>query len=136
MAETEHPKDKTAKELISDVLDEKLSEMEETKKSKDNYEKLSDKIDQQLKGRAKEKVDEHEHDPNAQQKDHVHATHSSDQSCPTCGDKNPEYSADQATCQDCGAPVGTVKEIESGEVTTCRNCGGKNAEHGSKGWGL
>ena len=125
--------------LIEKAVDNKIAAREKEaaakEQSKDNYQKLADKIDEKLNHTHS---DENDHDTphsvsNAQ---HVHATHSGDKTCKTCGEKNPDYDADQATCTNCGEDVGTVKEIESGDITTCKNCGSHEAEHKSQGYKL
>jgi len=122
--------------LIEKAVENKIAAKEKeasvNKQSKDNYQILADKIDAGLHHDHKNE-NEHNHDDVGSPK-HVHATHSSDKTCKTCGDKNPDYDSDQAICTDCGNDVGTPKEIESGEITTCKNCGGHEAEHKSKGY--
>ena len=124
--------------LLDKAVAQKIEAMKKeesaTQQSKDNYQKLADKIDANIKSNHDHSgADDHLHDNGGEPK-HVHATHSSDKTCKTCGEKDPDYNSDQATCTDCGSEVGTVKEIETGEITTCKNCGGHEAEHKSKGF--
>lgn len=131
-------KDPDVKKMIEDAIEKRLAARDEADKNKSDVSQLSDKIDKALAKRSSKSddSDEHVHDPNATEKEHVHATHSYDKNCPTCGDKNPDYKEDQATCIDCGQPVGTPVEIEKGEVTTCPTCGGHEAEHKSRGYSI
>ena len=129
-------KEQSVEELMDKAIEKKLAEREEANKNKSDLSKLSDNIEKALAKRKPDDTEEHEHDTHLSKSEHVHATHSSDESCPTCGEKNPDYNPDQAVCTDCGEPVGTVAEIEKGNVTTCKSCGGHEAEHKSKGYSL
>jgi len=123
---------------ITKTIEKVLSERDEKLKNKSDVEQLSGKIDKALAKRSSKPDDSggHVDDDHTHDAPHQHATHSSDENCPTCGDKNPDYNSDQAVCKDCGEPVGTVAEIEKGDVTTCRSCGGHEAEHKSRGYSL
>jgi len=131
-------KDPDVKKMIEDAIEIRLAERDAKSKNKNDIEQLSGKIDKALAKRTKsDDSEEHVHDDSSSQNaQHVHATHSSDEYCPTCNEKNPDFQSDQAVCKDCGEPVGTVAEIEKGDVTTCRSCGGHEAEHKSRGYSL
>ena len=125
---------KLIEKAVENKMAAKEKELAAKEQSKDNYEKLAAKIDEKLNHNHKD-VNEHG-SPGGDESQHVHATHSGDKTCKTCGEKNPDYDADQATCTNCGEDVGTVKEIEAGDITTCKNCGSHEAEHKSKGYKL
>ena len=67
---------------------------------------------------------------------HNHAVHSGDKFCPDCAKENPDYNENQATCEDCGENVGTLKEIQDDKVKVCKNCGHNVFESSEKGYTL
>lgn len=133
MAGEENPE-----EIIRKAVQKELAMQQEDAKNKSDVEQLSGKIDKALAKRSSKPDDSGESagDDHTHDAPHQHATHSYDKNCPQCGDKNPDYKDDQATCTDCGQPVGTPEEIEKGNVTTCPSCGGHEAEHKSRGYSI
>jgi len=57
--------------------------------------------------------------------EHVHATHSSDKFCKTCGEKNPDYKQPETMCKNCNEPTGTFEEMK--KDSRCKNCGSEEA---------
>ena len=54
-----------------------------------------------------------------------HFVRRSEKYCPTCGEKNPDFTTG-AVCANCGLSLGTVEEAEKHQ--SCPNCGSKKAK--------
>ncbi len=109
-----------------EILEEKIKEKKEFN-AKDYIDKMLNKSYLELEGMAKaaeklraEAAHKHEHEQAAE---HSHATHSYDKFCPGCGGKNPDFDPDIAFCSDCGEAVGSVKQVNAGEIKACPGCG-------------
>ena len=103
-------------------LAEEIIKKDEAQQDKKKSWDIKSYIDKKLNQAHEETVGLMKAEHNHKEK-HTHATHSSDNFCPECGDKNPDFDDRQLTCEACDKPVGTKKQIEAGQVKYCRNCG-------------
>ena len=119
-----------------EILEEKIKEKKEFD-AKDYIDKMLNKSYLELEGMAQaagklraETAHKHEHKLEAAE--HSHATHSYDKFCPGCGGKNPDFDPDIAFCSDCGEAVGSVKQVNAGEIKACPGCGNEKGAVSAK----
>ena len=104
-----------------EILEEKIKEKKEFN-AKDYIDKMLNKSYLEMEGKAKAAA-AHKHEHKLEAAEHSHATHVYDKFCPSCGDKNPDFDPDVAFCSDCGEAVGSVKQVNAGEIKACPGCG-------------
>ena len=123
-----------------EILEEKIKEKKEFN-AKDYIDKMLNKSYLELEGMAQARADKiivdateaaHKHEHKLEAAEHSHATHVYDKFCPSCGDKNPDFDPDVAFCSDCGEAVGSVKQVNAGEIKACPGCGNEKGAVSAK----